>query len=256
MEIQTYNLEDQDPIALKPDQVDAVKKSVRKLQEHLGMITWHLDHEGITPGMAKLCLGVVDYDLAGLGKLLGVDTQADERLEARHAEIRKANLRIHALEGMIGREQTPESIQPALQVLVKQINAWWDLEGFGHISDISFGEYALKVDFSCQFTGCKPIIQSTEPLTHKERFKLWLAMLQERGFELIREDGEKGIRDCPASRETLRALFAQRFGRHQISEFKSRETKEGSRLVGMQVYIYDLGPIVKLPIPPEGTDEL
>lgn len=256
MEIKPYNLEDQDPIALQPDQVDAVKKAVRKLQEHLAMITWHLDHEGITPGIAKLSLGVVEYDLAALGKLLGVDTQADERIEERHAEIRKANLRIHALEEMIGREQTPESIQPALQVLVKQINAWWDLEGFGLVSDVSFGEYALKVEFSCQFIGCKPIIETTEPLTHKERYKLWLALLQDRGFELVNEEGEKGIKDCPASRDTLRRLFAQRFGRHKITEFRSRETREGSKLVGMQVYIYDLGPIMQLPIPPEGTEEL
>jgi hypothetical protein len=250
------NLEDQDPIAFTADQQEAVKKSVRKIQEHLAMINWHLDHEGISQGVAQLVMGVIEHDLAGLGKQLGVSTQANDRLEDRHAEIRKANLRIHELENLLGSERSPETIQPALKVLTKRLNDWWSLEGFGHISDMSFGEYSLKVDFSCQFFGCKPNIGSTEGMTHKERKKLWYEQLEARGFELMEGDGEKGLRDCPATREALRLLFAQRFSRHTIFEFRSRETKKGSKLVSVNVYIYDLAPIVQLPFPPEDAEEI
>lgn len=250
------NLEDQDPIAFTADQQEAVKKSVRKVQEHLAMINWHLDHEGISQGVAQLVMGVIEHDLANLGKQLGVSTQANDRLELRHAEIRKANLRIHELENLLGSEQSPETIQPALKVLTKRLNDWWSLEGFGHISDMSFGEYSLKVDFSCQFFGCKPNIGSTEGMSHKERKKLWYEQLEARGFELMEGDGEKGLRDCPATREALRLLFAQRFSRHTIFEFRSRETKKGSKLVGLHVYIHDLAPIVKLPFPPEDVEEI
>jgi len=256
MEMEAYALEDQDPLPLNADQVAEVKKAVRKLQEHLAMVTWYLDHEGISQPVAKMILGVIESETADLGKKLSVDTLADERIEKRHAEIRAANMRIHELEAMIGQAQTPESIQPALQVMSKQVNAWWDLEGFGHVREMSFGEYSLKVDFSCHFTGSKPIIEAEGQLTHKERRKIWLGMLEQRGFELLNTDGENYLRDCPASRDTLRALFAQRFGRHQISEFKSHECKAGSKLVGVTVYIYDLAPIMALPIPPENTEEV
>lgn len=183
-------------------------------------------------------------------------TESAEKIEKRHGDIRRANIRNRELEEMLGKNQPPQAIQPALKVMCDQLNGWWDLEGFGHISDLAFGEYNLKVLFSCQFIGVKPLIVTPEPISRKERFKLWLAALQDRGFVLLEEDGDKGLKDCPETRQALASLFATRLSSARISKFVSRETKDGSMLTGVEVYIRDISQLLELPVPPADAEEL
>jgi len=248
---------DQQSLPFTPDQQAAIRAKARQIQEHLQMVPFFFDNEGLTREMARSVLNVSESDMAALGALLGVDTESAARIEQRHGDIRRANLRVHELEKLLGQAQPIEAIQPALQTLTRQVYAWWTLEGFGHVSDMSFGEYAAKVTFSCGFMGCKPKLIVPEGSTRKERLALWLAELQARGFVLMDDDGDKGVKDCPESRNALRALFAQRLPGARISQFVSHETRHrGSVLRSVEVYVYDLAAIRELPVPEANADDI
>ncbi|WP_409286848.1 hypothetical protein [Pseudomonas guariconensis] len=248
---------DKEPLTFTKDQQDDIRASVKKIQQHLQMIPFFFDNEGLSREMASSVLNLSESELAALGKLMDVPTESAERIEQRHGDIRRANLRVRELEHLLGQAQPIEAIQPALRILCEQLNGWWDLEGFGHISDIAFGEYNAKVSFSCQFIGCKPHLVAPEGATHKERKALWLASLQARGFVLLEDDGAKGIKDCPESRDAMRALFAQRLGNSWIRQFVSRESRTGnSTLVSVEVVICDLALISGLPVPPADAEEI
>lgn len=253
--------EERVPLPLTPEQVATVKRLTKEVQQGLATLPWILDQtaegkaEGLTREHARNVMNVVESHLRDLGQLLGVDTEAAQRIEERHADIRRANLEVRRLEQLLGQQMPTEAIQPALYQLGKQLYRWWQLEGFGLVSDITFGEHSMNAKFSCQFYGSKPSIEGGEGLSRPERRAAWLADLQRRGFELIDDDG-KGISDCPQSREALRNLFALRLPGAKIHQFVSREGRHGSKLVDVHVYLYNLEHIVALPVPAPEADEL
>lgn len=252
----TVSAADKEPLPFTADQQAEIRAAAKKIQQHLQMIPFFFDNEGLSREMARSVVNLSESDLAKLGELLGVATESGERIEQRHADIRRANLRVRELEGLLGQAQPIGAIQPALHGLHRQLYAWWQLEGFGHLSEVAFGEYSTKVSFSCMFHGVRTKLVAAEGLTRKERLALWLADLQARGFVLLDDEGEKGVKDCPESREAMRALFAQRLGDARIGQFVSRETRNGSHLVSVEVYVYDLALIRELPVPAADAEEI
>lgn len=253
--------EERVPLTLTAEQVATIKRLTKDAQQGLVTLPWILDQtaegkaEGLTREHARNVMNVVETHLRDLGKLLGVDTEAAQRIEERHADIRRANLEVRRLEQLLAQQMPTEAIQPALYQLGKQLYRWWQLEGFGHVSEISFGEHSLNAQFSCQFIGCKPTVEGGEAMTPAERKAQWLASLERRGFVLIDDDG-KGVSDCPQSREALRNLFALRLPGAKIYQFASREGRHGSKLVDVHVRLYNLEHITALPVPPAEADEL
>lgn len=253
--------EERVPMDLTPQQVAKIKNTTKKVMQDLSSLTWFLERaeegesEGLTRETARNVMSVTESKLADLGRLLGVDTEAAQRIEERHADIRRANLRIQELEGLLAQQMPPEALRPALYAMGEKLKGWWDLEGFGNVRDMNFGTHSLKVEFSCQFLGVKPKVAGCEGLPHAERKALWLADLQRRGFVLLDDDG-KGLSDCPATREALRALFAERLPGAKIAQFISREGDKGSKLVSIEVYIYKLPQILALPAATDDADEI
>ncbi|MFJ2456561.1 hypothetical protein ACIOWK_33490 [Pseudomonas protegens] len=250
---------EQVPLDLSEDQRAAIKATVKKAQQSLAIFPFLLEQStvpGLTRAQARMAMETTEFELATLGRLLGVDTESKATIEQRFGELRQANMRIRDLEALLGQQMPAEAVQPALGNLARQLRDWWRLEGFGHTSEIQFGEYSLQVRFSLQSLSARPLIAGAEHLSHSERKALWLADLERRGFILHDDDG-KGVTDCPASRDALRVLFAERFpGTHKIAQFVSREGDHASKLVSVEVYVYDLAQILTLPVPPPKTQDV
>lgn len=242
--------EERVPLELTPEAAKCIKGAVKEAQMALGTLVYFLEHAdgpALTRALSRDALNLTESQVAKLGEWLGVDTEAAQRIEERHGEIRAANLRIRELEKELGQSMSPVAIQPALKALCERLNSWWEREGFGLVSSIQFGEYNVAVEFSCGFYGSRPYVPGAEGKSHKERKALWLADLQRRGFVLNEDDG-KGVTDCAQSREALRALFAERFpGKHKIAEFVSHEGRHCSVLRSVKVRLHALPQILDLP---------
>ncbi|KWA84179.1 hypothetical protein WL29_22725 [Burkholderia ubonensis] len=246
------------PIHLNADQKEVALRKIRELQQHVGTLSSvlnspHFDESGLNSQLATNVLKVSEYSLADLCKLLGIVTDTTAEREQRNADLRKANMRIRELETQLGNTQGPDVTQSCIKVMYDQLNSWWDLEGFGHISSISFQRYCCVVDFSCMLTGDFRIIDSDTPVSDKERKAQWLKSLGERGFVLVEEDRDWEILDCDASRKTLIDLITTRIPSAKITKIEnfSRHNAEGFTLRGIQVYIHDIADITRLPQKPK-----
>jgi len=140
-------------------------------------------------------------------------------------------------------------------VLYDQLSSWWKLEGFGLVSEFGFGEYNLKVTFSCSLFGNFALLNSETPVSDKERKRLWRESLRDRGFVIKEEDREKHVVDCQQTRDALRALFALRLPHATIWKFESHETRTGSEMDSVTVVIRKIEEILTLPVLPEGAEE-
>lgn len=247
---------DSTPLPLTDTKKSDIQSLAGSMQRDLQTLSYLLGQDGVCAVVADSVMRLTESKLAQLGTLLGVATESARVLEERHGAIRQANERVRDLEALIGQAQPIEGIQPALKMLGDRLYRWWELEGFGHVSDIQFGQHVLRVVLSCQMLGGRIHFTTPEPVSREELRQLWFADLRARGFRLLDEDGEKGVADCQESRDALRALVAHRLGRSRITQFTSREGRASSQLISLEVCIYDLAVINALPVPPQDSADV
>lgn len=241
-----------DDIVLNPDQQAVALRHLREVQSGLALLAQQLQkQEPLSPELTRNVLGVAEYELCDLAQTLGVATDTTARIEERHAQLRTANLRIRALEAQLGQAQSPELTQAALKILEARLNEWWDLEGFGHISELSFGPYGCRARFSCHLFGDFSLTRSETPVSDKERKALWHADLRQRGFSLLDDGREVELADLDSCRQALIALFRHRLPTAKVMSFDNH-LRHGTDFVlrDVTVMIYSLAEILSLPQKP------
>ncbi len=239
---------------LNPDQIAVAQRHLRDILMGAGTLAELLKKgEELPLGLAKNVLSVSEHKIADLGKLFGVDTVSEQKIEERHAEMRRLNMRVRELEGQIGASYSPGMTQMGLGVLSRHLSHWWEMEGFGHIAEEHYDRYGATIKFSCSLFGGFPLIGSDTPVSDAEHRKLWLQSLRDRGFDLCDDDGDRGLVDNENNRRVLLDLFAARipsaivvsFGCHSSSSDRRRFTMRD-----VEVRIRQLADIAQLPEPP------
>lgn len=159
---------DETPVTLSPDQQAVMAKSLKTCYSGLQTLL-EFASKGILD--AELCRNVLttnEHELASVSKLIGVQIDSAANIERRHAQLRAANMRIHELEAQLGAQVSAAHIQQGMERFSKRLNSWWDLEGFGHISDIKLNAYGnCEVVFSCSLFGTGFGMFSQTPVSDK-----------------------------------------------------------------------------------------
>lgn len=241
-------------LKLSRDKNAVALRKIRQISDAVGTIFSVIkDGTAVSAELATNCVKVAEFELSHLCKTLGIETDSAKEREQRYADLRAANTRVRELEAMLGSTQPPEATQAALKNMADQLNRWWDLEGFGHISDIAFGQYGCKVDFSCNLFGDFRLLDSDTPVSDKDRKQRWYESLQERGFVLVEDDREWSVSDCDASRKVLQDLIVSRIPSARVTKFDNhyRQRASGFILRGVEVYIGNIAEIQTLPVPPK-----
>lgn len=241
---------DMTEITLHPDQKAVAWRHIKDAQLALATISSILSG-GTMPqgaGLYKTAISLVEHRMADFGKLLGIPTQSEADIEERHATVRAGNIRIRELEAQLGKEQSPEFTKMGLKLLDERINDWWKLEGFGHVSEVSFGAYRCTAKLSCHLFGNFSVTQSDTPISDKERKVQWRQSLRDRGFVLTDGDRNISVLDCDASRKTLMDLIRKRLPSAIITNIENGRC-EGDHLImrDVEVSIPDFGEILALP---------
>lgn len=244
-------------IVLNADEQAVVVREVKSMASTLGMLA-HMTANGkeIPHETAVSALRSVEYTIQKVGGILKVETQTAADIEERHTKLRTANLRARELEAQLGQAQTPSTTLLALRSLKEQLTRWWELEGFGHVSDVHFEAYGCRVKLSCHLFGDFPLVDSPTPLTDKERKALWYESLRDRGFEIELSRGETAIVDNDASRQALWSLIAMRFPSGYIVGVHNTGSRSSSTLImrDVEVMITNLEDISALPVKLDGQN--
>ncbi len=238
-------------IPLNEDQQAVAARLASDIQHAVGTVA-STSKEGCLDGqLAESCLKVAEFKLAEMCQLLGVETDSRAEREERYAKLRAANCRIRDLEAQLGASQGPDVTQASLKAMDKRLNSWWDLEGFGHVSDLAFGAYGCKVTLSCSLFGNFRLTESPTPVSDKERRKQWHEALRERGFVLVQEDRDWELLDCESSRSTLCDLLMSRLPSARIVKLENHNRGRSARpefiLRSVEVFIRDIEDILQLP---------
>lgn len=248
--------QDESVVVLSADDQAYLQSELKKVLSGLSYFAQMAAKGELTRAFGKNILAIAEFTLAEISKKTGIETNSAAEQEQRYAAIRTANNRVHELEAQLGKSASTEQVQLGLRDIAKKLNSWWDLEGFGHISELSFSEYgACEVEFSCSLFGTRPLVNSPTPISDKEQEVLWKADLKERGFVLACDDRESVV-DCDASRAVLASLFGQRLPSSRIMSYTNHSGRDGTlKMRSVKVYIRELDEIRELPQMPEVATE-
>jgi hypothetical protein len=245
---------DKTPVTLNEDQKVLMSKSLKTCYSGLQTLLDFASKGILDAELCRNVLSTAEHELANISKLTGVEIDSAANIERRHAQIRAANMRVHELEAQLGAQVSAKHLQQGMERFNKMLNSWWDLEGFGHISEVKLSAYGhCEVTFSCSLFGAKFGMFSQTPVSDKERYALWLADLEKRGFVLVDSKRDReSIVDCDATRQALSQLFAARMPSARITSYTNwGETNDLFSMRDVKVFIRDLADIETLPQMPE-----
>lgn len=240
-------------ISLNADQLAVAHRLARDLQFAVGTVDQQLKRAGsVEDELARNVLRVSEHTLAELGTLLGIPTQTKAEIEERSALLRAANLRVRALEAQLGAQQQPSDVKLGLKTLDERLHAWWNLEGFGHISKLQFGAHGCEIALSCHLFGNFSLTRSATPVSDKSRRAQWLDSLRERGFELGGdEDRELVLVDNDNNRAAIASLVRSRMPSARVQSFENSCIGNTGRLALREIHLWvrDFSDILSLPEP-------
>ncbi|MEQ0775925.1 hypothetical protein ABLT15_26825 [Paraburkholderia tropica] len=246
-------------LVLSEDQQAVAQKKITDLHNAISTIYSVVkDGRALDAELATNCVKVAEFNLSDLCKALGVETFSSKEREKRYADLRNANMRIHALESQIGATLPPEATQHAIKNVAARLSQWWRNEGFGYVHETTFGEYGVcHGKLSCSLRGASFLFDSDTPVSDKKSKAAWIEGIRERGFELVQEDREWAMRDCDANRQALLDLVAARLPSAKVSKFEnySRHNASGFVLRHAEIYVRDLSEIMTLPVTEAEQDE-
>lgn len=239
-------------LLLNEDQRAVMLRELRDMSFGIGHLYSQLQKgESVPLDLAKNILYLNVSRNEQICKLTGIEIEDAKEREDRYARMRLLNERIRELETELGTNGSVEQTIEHIKVASSNLEKWWDVEGFAHISDIRFTKWGgVQVDFSCTLFGDFSLTQSKTPVSDKERKKQWYASLKERGFRLGEEPGERDpvLIDCDQNREALLNLFGQAMPSARITETTNHYNSRAKFPVlrSIKVYIQDLNDIVAL----------
>ena len=233
----------------------------RELQEDLYATKTLLDllneESGVDQQLAYSILYMKESRLVQFCKVLGIELDSVTERESRYADIRIANAKIRRLEAEMGAQVNATQVKSALEVLSDKVEHWWDVEGFGHISDISFTKYgSMKLTLSCHLFSHTRVLFIDKPVSQKEAYAAWIQGLKDKGFELVDIPGERDpeLVDCDGNRRLIEAIISKAFPTARISStsnhYNHRHLGGISILKDVSVYVHTLREVEELPNKP------
>jgi hypothetical protein len=145
MEEQKLNFSrNEDPTIVK-DPGGKILKEVTKiynnLKLNLGFCHDQLKEGKLTEGMKETHLSLSEHYVIDFLKALGYEGKLQKEADKRHAEIRSLNETNRELRRQLGDKVSNEDVRERLKNISEGFKKWWNIYGFGHVSEISFTNY-------------------------------------------------------------------------------------------------------------------
>lgn len=222
------------PVILNEDESAVVRREVNAMLSALHHVAQMLEPgKPVDRNMVYNVLHVSESRLAQVGTITGVETNSAAEQARRHADLRKANMRVRELENQLGSGNSTEQTKQGVAYLSKKVQAWWRAAGLGHVRDVTFDSWGnMRVVLSCTLFGPTTLMDSDTPVSDKAQREAWLDSLKVAGFVLAPGHGRMGdVVACDASRDALERLVK---GAIPSAAFNRASTRHGRS--GAQVY--------------------
>lgn len=160
---------------------------------------------------------------------MGYEGVLEREQNERLSEIRSLNDENRELRKQLGEKVTNEDFREKIKNVCSNFKRWWNIEGFGHVSSMSFGEYGtLTVKLSGNISRA---YYEDEERTEEEKIKY----LEELGFSI---DNERYVIFNDSNINLLKKLLTEKYPSAKIWKIESHD-----RLTSMA--IWDIEIIIK-----------
>ena len=239
-------------VELNEDEKEVVLKTVKEAHFAIQQLYNWLNGETLTEEMKETLVSLVDYKVSDIGEVLGVDTKSKEKVEEKHAEIRKANLKIRELEEKIGKNNPIEGLKEQLKALSTLVQEWWKKDGFGYVKNIKFTQYGgFEAELGVSFHSFSSTFSKT-PASDRRTKKEWIQSLKDKGYQLYEKEKSLDIEliDCPENRELIEDEIETRFPSALVESWEVRRILEAPgrvyEILSIKMDIQDLTEIKAL----------
>lgn len=133
-------------------QLKEIKKASSDLHFAVAHLLSEIKENRLEEGMKHTLCSLFESHVLSFTKALGYEGELEKQKEERFKEIREANAQNRELRKQLGEKVSPEDVRESLKNLDENFKQWWNIEGFGHQSDESFGPYGFKTTLSGMIT--------------------------------------------------------------------------------------------------------
>jgi hypothetical protein len=188
-------------VVLTEKQTKDFKKASDDLRFAMAHLTQELAKGLLSEGMKETLASLIETYSQSITESLGYKGALHSKKEERFAEIRKLNEDNRELRKQLGEKNTPEDVRESLKNLADNFKRWWNIEGFGHCSDESFGGYGFKAKLSGMITDAY-YSRDKDADTEDEKAD----KLRKFGFEVVGEGKHSRDYKIPATENNLLKL--------------------------------------------------
>jgi len=204
-------------------------KIYKDIQFNLGFCYEQLTKGELTEGMKETHLSLTESYVLSFLKKMGYEGILEREQNERLSEIRSLNDENRELRKQLGEKVTNEDFREKIKNICSNFKRWWNIEGFGHVSEMSFREYGtLTVKLSGNISRS---YYEDEERTEEEKIKY----LEELGFSI---DNEKYVIFNDSNINLLKKLLTEKYPSAKIWKIESHD-----RLTSMA--IWDIEIIIK-----------
>lgn len=217
--------DDQTIVELNKKESEKFNKSWKDLAFLLSTIKKDVDGLSLTVQMREAYSSLLETHSKDILDVFKYEGVLQKQKEERYVDIRNLNLENSELRRQLGEKVSMEDIRESLKNISEQIRRWWNIEGFGHTSEIDFGPYGANVKFSGMITDA--YYDRDKDLTEEDKIK----QLQKYGFELTIGNGRRDtkVKMTPDNLGLLEKLLLSRFPSADIYNIKTHFHKNVSK---------------------------
>jgi len=239
-------------IKLSDDQKAVVVRRVQDICSAAIHLRDLVKKDDLYPDMQEVIPHNIEYCLSDLCKAVGYDSDTEDKIEKRHEDLRKANMKIHELEKQMGEQADVHIVPRVLKYLHDKVCEFWKTDGFGHVSECDFTQNGMcKIKLSGMlFPDMGLVIHSDTPETDKITSAQWIQNLIDRGFELTKESESSRrpefVVDNEKNRDLISSTITRRFPSSKILGYTNSlifQRTDIYSISDIEVLIYELSDI-------------
>mgnify|MGYP000399726480 CR=1 FL=1 len=203
--------EDQTLVVLTEELNEKVLKEINSLKFTAQELAARIKDGTLQEGFKETLISLLEAHTVSLCKDLNFEAIVVKEREQRYVEIRSLNEQNRQLRKELGDKVSLEDIREKLKSLEDNIRLWWNIEGFGHTSEVSFKGYGIEVLLSGMITN--RYYGKKEESSEKDK----ISFLKEKGFEIENDN----ILDTDINKDLLLKLIKRQYPSGNISEIQS-----------------------------------
>lgn len=229
--------EDTTLVVLNEKQAKDFQKASDDLRFAMATLHDYLKEGKLEEGLKHTICSLIENHVHTVTKTLGYSGVLESEKEERHAEIRQLNTDNRELRKQLGEKNTPEDVRESLKNLADNFKRWWNIEGFGHISDESFGGYGFKAKLSGMITDAY-YAKDSEYIDEEQK----VAKLKAYGFYVFGEgihSRDYKVSATDANLKLIEQLLKSKYPSVQIFETKiyNRRNTEAPEIRDIEIFI-------------------